>query len=100
MYVTIVTYKPTNGKSAEEIVGSFEASAPFFKSIPGLIRKYFCFDEQAYEGTSVYIWQDRSSAERCFGNAEFLARFKKSFGCEPRVKYIEAKFVVDNANGA
>jgi hypothetical protein len=97
MYVTIVTYKPANGKSAAEIVGSFEASAPFFRTIPGLIRKYFCFDDQAYEGTSVYIWQDRKSAEACFGNPEFMARFRKSFNCEPNVKYVETKFVVDNA---
>ncbi len=100
MYVTIVTYKPANGKSAAEIGNSFEASAPFFRSIPGLVRKYFCFDDQAYEGTSVYIWRDRASAEACFGNPDFLARFRKSFGCEPQVKFVEAKFVVDNAGAA
>lgn len=97
MYVTIVTYKPANGKSAAEIVESFEASAPFFRNIPGLIRKYFCFDDQAYEGTSVYIWKDRQSAEACFGSADFLARFKKSFNCDPAIKYVEAKFVVNNS---
>jgi heme-degrading monooxygenase HmoA len=97
MYVTIVTYKPTNGKSAAEVVESFDASTPLFRSIPGLIRKYFCFDDDAHEGTSVYVWQDRKSAEACFGNPEFLGRFKKSFGCDPTIKYVETKLVVDNA---
>ena len=71
-----------------------------FRSVPGLIRKYFCFDDQAYESTSVYIWQDRKSAEACFGNGEFLARFGKSFGCEPQIRYVETKFVVDNAGAS
>jgi len=100
MYVTIVTYRPANGKSAAEITGTFEASAPFFQTIPGLLRKYFCFDDQSCEGTSVYVWKDRQSAEACFGDPAFLERFRKSFNCDPQIKYVETKFVVDNAGAA
>jgi heme-degrading monooxygenase HmoA len=97
MYTAIITYRPGNGKSAEEIVASFEAAVPMFSSMPGLIRKYFCFDDEKMEGTSVYIWENRGAAEACYENPMFKERFKASFGCEPSIKYTEVKLVVDNA---
>ena len=98
MIATIVTYRPANGKTADEIVASFAPAASFFEGIPGLVRKYFCFDEAAMEGTSVYIWKDRASADACLTSPEFLARFRKSFNCEPNMRYCDIKLVVDGRN--
>lgn len=96
MIAAIVTYKPGNGKSAAEIGESLRAAAPRFEGVPGLLRKYFCFDDAAYEGTSVYIWESRERAEAFLGDPAFLERFKKTFGAEPSVRYVEVKTAVDN----
>ena len=97
MYTTIVTYKPANNKTVAEIEESFQASVPMFSSIPGLIRKYFCFDAEKYEGTSVYLWEDRESAEKCFNSPVFQEGFKAAFDCQPQIKYMETRLVVDNS---
>ena len=98
MYAAIITYKPESGKSAEEITGSFAAAAPMFSGMPGLIRKYFCFDDQALEGTSVYIWESREAAEACYSNPAFKESFRQALGCEPSIRCIDVKFLVDNAS--
>ena len=97
MYAAIITYKPNNHKSAEEIVSSFEAAVPMFSDMPGLIRKYFCFDDDSLAGTSIYIWESRKAAKTCYSNPTFLESFKEAFGCEPSIQYTEIKLVVDNA---
>ena len=94
MIVAIVTYRP-EGLSSAEVEQRFDASIPVFSAMPGLARKYFCFDEARGLGTSVYLWESREAAERCFGGAAFLERFRASFGCEPSIDYIPAKLVVD-----
>jgi heme-degrading monooxygenase HmoA len=96
MYSAIVTYKPGDALSEAEIRARFEGSTPIFASMPGLIRKYFCFDSEHREGTSVYIWESREAAEACFESAQFLDGFRQAFGCEPSVKYIDIWHVVEN----
>lgn len=96
MYTSIVTYKPQNGKTIEEVEASFQAVIPTFSNVPGLICKYFCFDDEAYEGTSVYIWESLEAAKALFENPVFGENFQKSFGCVPSIKYVGVKLVVDN----
>ena len=94
MIVAIVTYRP-EGLSAAEVDQRFQASIPVFSAMPGLIRKYFCFDEAKGQGTSVYLWESREAAERCYGAPAFLDRFRASCGCVPAIEYLPAKLVVD-----
>lgn len=98
MYAAIVSYKPSPAKSPEEIEARFAAATPMFMNMPGLVRKYFCFDAQQQEGTSVYIWESREAALACFESPRFREGFRNSFGCEPGIKYVEIKRVVDNSD--
>ena len=97
MYATIVTYTPDEAISETEIQARFEASTPIFASMPGLVRKYFCFDAEQREGTSIYIWESREAAKACFDSAQFQAGFRQAFGCEPTIKYIDVRHLIDNA---
>jgi heme-degrading monooxygenase HmoA len=96
MYAAIVSYRPSPGKTPEEIEARFVAATPLFEKMPGLKCKYFCFDVQEFEGTSVYIWESREAATACFESPLFRESFRNSFGCEPSIKYVEVKHVVDN----
>ncbi|MEJ2466341.1 MAG: hypothetical protein P8045_11665 [Candidatus Thiodiazotropha sp.] len=97
MYAAIVTYKPDENLDDAEIRARFEASTPIFSSLPGLVRKDFCFDPEQREGTSLYIWESREAAEACFGSAPFLDGFRQAFGCEPSIRYLDIWHTVDNA---
>ncbi len=89
MYAAIVTYKPDETLDDAEISAHFEAFTPIFSSLPGLVRKDFCFDPEQREGTSLYIWESREAAEACFGSAQFLDRFRQAFGSEPSIRYLD-----------
>jgi heme-degrading monooxygenase HmoA len=97
MYTAIVTYRPNETLTNEEIRARFEASTPIFASMPGLVRKYFCFDAHKREGTSLYIWESKEAAEACFESPQFLDGFRQAFGCEPSIDYSEIWHTVDNA---
>jgi len=94
MIVAVVTYRPP-GLTTQKAQALFDASIPIFEAMPGLIRKYFCFDEARGQGTSVYLWESREAAERCYGDPAFLERFRRTFGCDPTIDYLPAQLVVD-----
>ncbi|MDX2369013.1 MAG: hypothetical protein QNK36_11520 [Colwellia sp.] len=96
MITAIVTYKPASDKTMGDVNKAFEASVPLFSSVPGLKKKIYCFDEEAFQGTSIYLWESKEAAEACYGSTKFQESFKKSFGTVPEVKFIPTLQVVDN----
>jgi heme-degrading monooxygenase HmoA len=96
VYAAILTYRPGNGKSAEEIVRSLEAAVPGFSGLRGLRHKFMAFDDDTMTGTSIYIWDSLEAARACFDDPAFQARFRKTFGTEPEIRYSAIRAVVDN----
>jgi heme-degrading monooxygenase HmoA len=96
MYAAIVTYTPDRNLSEAEIEARFQASTPIFASMPGLVRKYFCFDAARWQGTSLYIWESLEAAKACYESPQFLAGFRDAFGCEPEINTLEVRHLVDN----
>jgi heme-degrading monooxygenase HmoA len=97
MYAAIVNYTPDRNLSKADIEARFEASTPIFAAMPGLVRKYFCFDAASWAGTSLYIWESLEAAKACFDSPQFLAGFRSAFGCEPAINYLDVRYVIDNA---
>lgn len=97
MYASIVTYSPNQTISETEIAARFEASTPLFASMPGLVRKYFCYDAEKRLGTSIYIWESREAAKACFESPQFQDGFRNAFGCEPTINTVSVRHVVDNS---
>ncbi len=97
MYAAIVTYTPDDTLSEADIEARFEASTPLFSGMPGLVRKYFCFDSERREGVSLYIWESEEAAKGCFDSPQFQQGFRSAFGCEPVIRIINVRHLVDNA---
>ncbi len=97
MYAAIVTYTPDQALSEADIQARFEASTPLFADMPGLVRKYFCFDGERHEGVSLYIWENEAAARACFDSPQFRVGFRNAFGCEPTIKTVPVRHLVDNA---
>jgi len=76
----------------------FSATAPRYREVPGLIRKYYLLSENGESLGGVYLWNSRSDAERMY-SGEWRAFIKERYGADPSVTYFESPVIVDNAAG-
>lgn len=96
MLVAIVTF-PAPAEAPADPRALLEATAPAYREVAGLVRKYFIGNERAAGG--VYQWRDRESAERYFDES-WRVRMRERYDVEPAVEFFDAPCVVDNAEGA
>lgn len=98
MITAIVRFKLAPGESHAEALAQIRKTVPLYQSAgPALIRKQISIDAEKGEGRSIYLWQDRASAERFFEMAK--AHIKAQTGQEPEVELLETHVLVDNEKG-
>ena len=95
MITAIVQYRLPPGMGLEACAEHFRRIAPDFRTVPGLIRKYFIHAEDGWAG-GVYLWQTRADAE-AFYKGPWLAERRARYGMDPEIKYFETACVTDNA---
>jgi hypothetical protein len=95
MVVVIVTHRAPKLEPGA-LRALLEATAPSYREVPGLRRKYFIGNGETAGG--VYEWEDRRSAERWFDEA-WRARMRDRYGIDPQVDFYEAPALVDNVTG-
>lgn len=66
MITAIVNFKLPAGIDAKQAAELFEASAPKYRGVKGLVRKYYLFDEESRIGGGVYLWKSRIDAEAVY----------------------------------
>ncbi len=99
MITALVQFKlpqPITLDRAREI---FSGTAPKYREIAGLIRKYYVLSQDGGTAGGVYLWKSREDAERLYTD-EWKAFIRDKYGAEPSVTYFESPVVVDNAVGA
>jgi hypothetical protein len=94
MHTVIVKYQLPAAKPRDAMLAAFRAAEGQFAGLPGLVRKYFCYDEAAHCGHSVYLWETKEQAEAFFG-PEFSAAMQEKFGATPEVFGVDTLLVVD-----
>ena len=97
MITAIVNFKLpaiVNRKDAQKL---FEGSAPKYRNLPGLVRKYYLFGDGV--GGGVYLWQSRAAAEKVY-NADWKKMIADRYGAEPTIVYFDTPVIVDNDKGA
>jgi hypothetical protein len=50
----IVRFTLPEGKTHEEMAAAFERSAPLYRDVPGLVRKYYLVSDDVRTGGGVY----------------------------------------------
>ena len=98
MITAIVQFKLPAGTSLEQAEEAFRASAPKYRGLPGLVRKYYLYGEDGVAG-GVYLWESRAAAERVYDEA-WRKMIVERYGAEPSVTYFDTPVIVDNAGGA
>jgi hypothetical protein len=97
MITAIVTFKLPSSIDAARARELYEASAPRYRDLRGLVRKYYLLDEENRIGGGVYLWQSRSFADALY-TPEWMAWAADRYGARPEIRYFETPLVVDNAS--
>ena len=95
----IVRFTLPEGKTREEAVAAFEKSAPLYRDVQGLTRKYYLVSEDGRAGGGVYLFESRADADRLYDDA-WRAGLRERLGVEPRVEYFDSPVIVDNETGS
>ena len=86
--------QPISSRQAREI---FLSTAPKYKGLPGLIRKYYFLSPDGNAAGGVYLWKSREDADRQYTD-EWRVFVRGKYGSEPVLKYLETPVVVDNVS--
>jgi hypothetical protein len=99
MITALVQFKLPQPLSREKAREIFSGTAPKYREIQGLIRKYYLLSEDGGTAGGVYLWESREDAERLY-TAEWRNFIREKYGAEPALVYFESPVVVDNTAGS
>lgn len=95
MITAIVRFPLPKDVTLADATALFEGSAPKYENLPGLIRKYYLYDESGIGG-GVYLWESREAAEKVY-NDEWKAFIQDRYGAAPEILYFHSPVIVDNS---
>ena len=93
---TVVQFRLPQPISLDEATRRFESSAPKYRNVPGLIRKYYLRAEDGRTAGGVYLWESRAAAEATY-STEWREQVAKLFGVAPEITWVDTPGSVDNA---
>ncbi len=98
MITALIQFKlpePLTRDKAKEV---FSSTAPKYREVHGLIRKYYLLSEDGGTAGGVYLWKSRKDAEQLY-NDDWKEFIMEKYGSEPSVTYFDSPVVVDNLVG-
>ncbi len=98
MITALVQFKLPKPMMRDEAQQVFSTTAPRYRDLPGLIRKYYVLSEDGGTAGGVYLWQSRNEAEKVYDN-DWKKFISDKYGSEPRITYFETPIIVDNLSG-
>lgn len=84
--------------SRDKATELYLGTAPKYREVAGLVRKYYLLTEDGGTGGGVYLWKSRADAEKLF-TAEWKQFIKERYGAEPVISFYESPVIVDNLTG-
>ena len=95
MITAIVRFKLPASIDAARAAELFRGSVPKYRSLAGLVRKYYLYDAESHTGGGCYLWENREAAER-FYNAEWRRLITENYGSPPELSFFETPVIIDN----
>jgi len=99
MIVTIVTFQLPQATTLAEITKTFQATAPKYQGIPGLVRKNYWMSEDGRRAGGIYLWTSREDADRVYTD-EWKKFVEGKYGTPPKIEYLHSPVMVDNRDGS
>jgi hypothetical protein len=94
MITAVVRFSLPKDTSRDEARAMFEKSAPNYRGVPGLVRKYYLYGEEGVGG-GVYLWNSRDAAEQFYSDA-WKNAVAQRVGSRPEVLLYETPIIVEN----
>jgi hypothetical protein len=98
MIVAIVNFQLPPDVTAEQARKLYAESAPRYRAMKGLVRKYYLWDAERHIGGGVYLWESRAAADAVY-TAEWKASIAARYGAAPAITFFESPVIVDNEIG-
>ena len=76
----------------------FLNTAPRYRELPGLVRKYYHVSDDGRTSGAVYLWKSRADAERLY-TKEWERFVFEQYGVYPSVTFFDCPVIVDNVAG-
>lgn len=96
MITTIVQFALPQPMTLEEAKAAFESTAPRYRNMPGLIRKYYYRSEDGTRAGGIYLWRSKQDALALYTD-EWKTFVRGKYGSEPKLEFLDCPVVVDNA---
>ena len=97
MYCVMWTYAVPPHLDEPAIREQFQAVAGNYLGVPGLIRKYFGFTEDATGVIGIYLWETKEAADAFYSN-EWMAGVTERWGAAPLKQEWVVPVVADTAD--
>ena len=94
MIVAVVRFPLDPPLSSADAAELFEASAPKYQNVPGLLRKHYLLGDDGLVGGGVYLWESRAAAEALYDDA-WRAALEQRYGHPPTIEFYESPVTVD-----
>ena len=98
MITALVQIKLPEPMTKEKAQDVFAGTAPKYREVKGLIRKYYLLSEDRATTGGVYLWKSREAAERLYTD-DWKTFIMQKYGTKPSVTYFDSPVIVDNLVG-
>lgn len=98
MITALVQFKLPQSITRERAREIFSGTAPKYREVQGLIRKYYVLSKDGGTAGGVYLWNSLEDAERLYTD-EWKKFIRDKYGADPSITYFESPVIVDNAAG-
>jgi hypothetical protein len=95
MITVIVDFSLPEPMSRDEAKATFLSTAPKYRGMAGLQRKYYYLSPDGTKAGGIYLWRSRADAERIYTD-EWKAFVRGKYGTDPKLSWLESPVVVDN----
>lgn len=95
MITVIVEFKLPAAITREQAKATFLSTAPKYRGMPGLLRKYYFLSEDGQRAGGIYLWSDRAAADAVYTD-EWKAFVRGKYGSDPSLTFLHCPVVVDN----
>jgi hypothetical protein len=95
MITALVQFKLPQPITRDKARDIFLGTAPRYKGVQGLMRKYYVLSQDGGTAGGVYLWKSREDAERVY-TEEWKNFVREKYGAPPSVTYFETPVLVDN----
>jgi hypothetical protein len=98
MITALVQFKlpqPMTTDTAREI---FSGTAPKYREVDGLVRKYYLLSDDGEIAGGVYLWESKEAAAKLYTD-DWKAFIEQKYGTRPSITYFASPVIVDNLIG-